>query len=932
MCADAGSLDVLRSQFGQPQSEELARLRAALAAAERVERELEDTFDNGAMPMHWVGPDGTIMRANEAELELLGYRREEYVGHHIGEFHADEAVITDLLRRLHADEVLHDYPARLRCKDGSIRDVLVDSSVYREDGRFVHTRCFTRDVSAQARAQEELRRTQERFYLAAEATRDLIWDWDVLGGEVIWAGATREFFGRPAGTTEPHAVLDHRAWASRVHPEDLALTELAARAAFTSGAHSWEHEYRFRRADGSYAYMFERASIVRDSGGRPIRVVGAMRDVTQPKRAEEATLRLAAIVASAADGIAGKTTDGIITSWNGAAERMFGYSEREMVGQSIFVLVPEELHDEERALLARVRQGERIEFSTTERFRKDGSRLSISLSVSPIWDPSGRVVGVSSIMRDITERKREHDELQRREERYRALVMATTSVAWATDPEGNFIEPQPAWERYTGQPWEEHQGSGWINALHPEDRESLTVSWLAARDSRSFYEAGGRVWNQAQHRYRQCVSRAAPVRGPDGTVREWIGTLTDVEEQRVAEERLRQADRLESVGRLAGGVAHEANNQMTVVLGSAGFLLRHLRDEAALEDLEQIRRAAQRTAAITQQLLAFSRRQMLQPQVVDLNLVVGRLEAVLQRALGETSRVVLKLASDVARVNADPGQLDQVLLNLTFNARDAMPGGGVLTVETADVVLDSAYVAEKGLRTMSPGRYAMLAVSDTGHGMDRETLGHVFEPFFTTKPVGEGTGLGLSTVYGIVKQSGGFVWVYSEPGQGTAFKIYLPVSTAAASRATVPAPEAIHGGQEVILVAEDDAPVRSVLARSLRDYGYRVLEARDGAEALEVASKEPVPPSLVVADVVMPRMSGQQLSAELLKRWPELAVLFISGYTNLDSVSKGLVPEGYDFLQKPIEPQVLARKVRVMLEKTEKTEKTERTERTERTE
>jgi len=929
MCADVGSLDAIRSQLDQPPSEELTRLRTALAAAERLERELEDTFDNGAMPMHWVGPDGTILRANKAELELLGYRREEYVGHHIGEFHADQQAITELLRRLHADEVLHDYPARLKCKDGSIRDVLIDSSVYREDGRFVHTRCFTRDVSAEARTQEELRRTQERFYLTAEATRDLIWDWDVLRGEVTWAGATREFFGRGTEEADPNLVLDHRAWASRVHPDDLALTEQAARAAFASGAHSWEHEYRFCRADGSHAYMFERASIVRDSNGRAVRVVGAMRDVTQRKRAEEATLRLAAIVASATDAIVGKTTDGIITSWNAAAERMFGYSEREMVGRSIFELVPEELHDEERAVLARVRQGERVEFSLTERFRKDRSRLSISLSVSPIWDPSGRVVGVSSIKRDVTERKRANDELLRREERYRALVMATTSVVWTTDPEGNFIEPQPAWERYTGQSWEEHQGSGWMNALHPEDREPLRASWLEARESRSFYEAAGRVWNQAQHRYRQFVSRAAPVRGADGTVREWIGTLTDVEEQRVAEERLRQADRLESVGRLAGGVAHEANNQMTVVLGSAGFLLRHLRDEAAIEDLEQIRRAAQRTAAITQQLLAFSRRQLLVTQVVDLNVVVGRLEAVLQRALGETSRVVLKLDADLGPVRADPGQLDQVLLNLTFNSRDAMPAGGVLTVETADVVLNSAYVAAKGLRTMAPGRYAMLAVSDTGHGMDRETLGHVFEPFFTTKAVGEGTGLGLSTVYGIVKQSGGFVWVYSEPGLGAAFKIYLPVSTTGSSRAAMPAPEAVHGGQEVILVAEDDAPVRSVLARSLRDYGYRVLEARDGAEALEVASKQPAPPSLVVADVVMPRLSGQQLSAELQKRWPELSVLFISGYTNLDSVNKGLVAEGREFLQKPIEPEALARKVRGMLEGARTAVTREKTERSE---
>jgi PAS domain S-box-containing protein len=491
--------------------------------------------------------------------------------------------------------------------------------------------------------------------------------------------------------------------------------------------------------------------------------------------------------------------------------------------------------------------------------------------------------------------------------------MATASIVWTTDPDGNFIEPQRAWEQYTGQSWEEHQGLGWMNALHPDDREPLKMAWLDARDRRSFYEAAGRIWHQAHHRYRHFVARAAPVHGPDGSAREWIGTLTDVEEQRTAEERLRQADRLESVGRLAGGVAHEANNQMTVVLGSAGFLERHLHDQRSREDLEHIRRAAQRTAAITQQLLAFSRRQILQPQIVDLNATVRKLEPVLQRALGETSRVVLRLARDLGAVTADPGQLDQVLLNLAFNARDAMSGGGMLTVETANVVLDGAYIAAKGLRTMMPGRYAMLMVGDTGHGMDQETLRHAFEPFFTTKGVGQGTGLGLSTVYGIVKQSGGFVWAYSEPGHGTAFKIYLPVITSSSTEPVAPSSPSVEGGSEIILLAEDDESVRSVLARSLRDYGYTVLEAQDGAEALDLASKRAAPPSLVIADVVMPRLNGQQLSAELHGRWPGLPMLFISGYTNLDSVGRGLLEEGREFLQKPIEPDVLARKVRVML-------------------
>jgi two-component system cell cycle sensor histidine kinase/response regulator CckA len=888
----------------EPPEEEVLRLRSALERVGRSERELADTFENSAVAIHWVGPDGTILRANQAELDLLGYTREEYVGRNIADFHCDAPVIEELLARLDGGEVVRNFAASLRCKDGSVKHVLIDSSVYREGDRFIHARCFTRDVSAEVAA-------QERWLLAAAATGDLIWDWDVLAGEVTWTGAVQPYFGGGSGSGP---VSDYRAWAERVHPEDLSSTRIAARVAMDAGADSWEDEYRFRRTDGTYACMLERARIVRDAAGRVVRIVGALRDVSHLKRSEEATLRLAAIVASASDAIVGKTPDGVITSWNAAAERIFGYTEREMVGQSVFTLVPEELHETERALLARVRRGERVDFSVTERFRKDGNRIAISLTLSPIWDPSGVVLGISSIQRDVTERLRAQEELARREERYRALVMATTSVVWTSDPEGRFVERQAAWEDYTGQPPEDHQDFGWIQALHTEDREALRASWARARQGGSFLEGTIRVWHRGKHRYRQCVIRAAAVHQPDGSVREWVGTLTDVEDQRLAEERLRQGERLESVGRLAGGVAHEANNQMTVVMGAVAFLLRQITDDGARQDLEHIRRAAQRTAAITHQLLAFSRRQVLQLQVVDLNATVERLEPVLQRALGETSRLVLRLDPRLGRVKADPGQMDQVLLNLTLNARDAMPGGGVLSIETGGVVLDNPYIAAKGLQTMLPGHYALLVVSDTGMGMDRDTLEHVFEPFFTTKAVGEGTGLGLATVYGIVKQSGGFIWAYSEPGEGTTFKIYLPV---AASRAADPASglaDPVVGGAEVVLLAEDDDAVRGVVARSLREYGYTVLEARDGAEALEIAAATATLPNLVIADVVMPRINGNQLYAEIQQRWPETPVLFISGYTRSDTVSRGLIGERCEFLQKPMDPEQLARTVRRLLQ------------------
>ena len=381
-------------------------------------------------------------------------------------------------------------------------------------------------------------RDQERFLLVSEATRDLVWDWDVLGGEVTWAGATREYFG---SLPTPNLISDDRAWAAQVHPDDLASTRVAAQAAFETGARSWEHEYRFRRADGTYACMLERACIVHDAGGRPRSRRRGMRDITQRKLAEEATLRLAAIVASASDAIVGKTTDGVITSWNAAAERIFGYTEQEMLGQSVFKLVPEELHASERALLASVRRGERVEFSTTERFRKDGGRIAVSLTrvadlgsigrgPRGLIDPAGR-----------DRAQRAEEELARREERYRALVMAATSVVWTSDPGAGSSSGRLAGSGYTGQPLEDHRGFGWIHACTWRTVSRYGLSWAHARHGGSFLDGNDPGVASGEQRYRQCVIRAAPVHLPNGSVREWVGTLTDVEEQRLAEERLRQA-------------------------------------------------------------------------------------------------------------------------------------------------------------------------------------------------------------------------------------------------------------------------------------------------------------------------------------------------------------------------------------------------------
>jgi signal transduction histidine kinase len=379
--------------------------------------------------------------------------------------------------------------------------------------------------------------------------------------------------------------------------------------------------------------------------------------------------------------------------------------------------------------------------------------------------------------------------------------------------------------------------------------------------------------------------------------------------RRQAEERVRQNERLEVIGQLAGGVAHEANNQMTVVLGAAEFLLRRPElSQLARQDIEHLRAAAERTAAITGQLLAFSRRQVLQPRVLALDETVMGLEGVLRRALGERSTLTLVLNAPAGLVHADPGQLAQVLLNFVLNSRDAMPMGGRVTIETAITELTEAYARQHPGTAIVPGRYALLAVSDTGEGMTRETAAHVFEPFYTTKPLGRGTGLGLATVYGIVTQSGGHVWAYSELGQGTTFKVYLPVATEVEPAPPLAAPPARASG-EMVLVVEDEPAVRQMASRALKEYGYRVIEASHGREALEILEQNGGTVRLLLTDVVMPVMDGPELARRAAEHLPGLPVLFMSGYTDDEIVRRGLLEKGQPFLQKPFTPESLSEQV-----------------------
>ncbi len=392
-----------------------------------------------------------------------------------------------------------------------------------------------------------------------------------------------------------------------------------------------------------------------------------------------------------------------------------------------------------------------------------------------------------------------------------------------------------------------------------------------------------------------------------------LAVLMDITGRRQLEDQLRQAQKMEAVGMLAGGVAHDFNNLLTIITGYSQLILNNLsQHDSNRHSAEQILKAGERAAALTKQLLAFSRRQVLQPKVLDVNKLVSSLGAMLQRLIGEDIDLRLVLRPELGRVSADPGQLEQVLMNLVVNARDAMPKGGTLTIETANVHLDENYTGRH--LAMSPGAYILLAVSDTGSGMDEATRTRLFEPFFTTKGVGKGTGLGLSTVFGIIKQSGGSVEVYTEPERGTSVKVYLPRMDQPVSIESEHTRKALARGSETILLVEDEEMVRNLVRETLEREGYQVLDAPGPVEARRIAERHRGPIQLLITDVVMPKVSGRELAEGLLKRRSHLKVLYMSGYTDSAIINNGILQKEVAFLQKPFTPGALSEKVREVLE------------------
>jgi two-component system cell cycle sensor histidine kinase/response regulator CckA len=535
-------------------------------------------------------------------------------------------------------------------------------------------------------------------------------------------------------------------------------------------------------------------------------------------------------------------------------------------------------------------------------------------------DDTGRPVRMAGTVMDITVRKqaeaeREYAEaaLRDSEERYRVIseLVSDYAFAYQVTPEGTLALDwiTDAYTRITGYTIEEmHTAEHSAAIVHPDDRpiadqrhQRLLAGQSAVCEYRVVAKDGRILWLRHYDRPVWDATAGRVVRG--------YGAVQDITKIKQLEQQLTQAQKMEAIGQLAGGIAHDFNNLLTVILGSVDMLLAALTDGHALrQDAEQIRQTAKRAAALTRQLLAFSRQQVLESRRLDLNTVVTSMGQLLSRLIGEDIDLVMKLEPDLGQVHADPGQLEQVIMNLAINARDAMPTGGTLTIETANIAFHDAYVREH--IGVERGTYIMFTISDTGLGMDAATRAHIFEPFYTTKAVDRGTGLGLATVHGIVTQSGGHIWVYSEPGHGTTFKIYLPRVDAAGELScdVDPVTQVSHGDATILLV-EDEPMVRALAGRVLRGYGYHILEAEDGPTALRIAAAHQGPIHLLLTDAILPGgMSGRQLAEQVVAQRPTIKVIYMSGYSDT-VLTRTIFDPGQAFVQKPFTPDALARKV-----------------------
>jgi two-component system cell cycle sensor histidine kinase/response regulator CckA len=854
---------------------------------------------------------GRYLDANETACAAHGFTKDEYLGLRVQDI--DPLVTSRPWVELTAHRRLagtRTFQSRHLRKDGSSFPVEVNLTFVRMDRDYLVS--VARDITERERADRAVRVSEERYRTLVAATSAIVWDSPPSG----------EFDSDQPGWTAftGQTLAEHRGWGwlDAVHPDDREASARAWAAA-TAERREYRVEHRLRRADGEYRQMSGRAFPILDPDGAIREWVGTHTDVTDQRQAERA-LRdreelLQTIIAHIPCGVFWKDRNSVLLGCNNQFAEDFGAASPEaLIGESDDTLATAA---DAAAFIASDRRvietGEPLLHVEEPHSQADGRVTTLLTSKVPLRGRDGAVIGVLGVYQDISERKRveaERDALLARlqlhiERMPLAYVLLDADLRIADwNPAAVSIFGHPRTDALGMRPGDlvpaafRPQAEDLLRRIRGGDMAAHSVNENVTRDGRAI----------------TCEWINTPLVEDDGRFAGVLCLAQDITERKSLEEQFRQAQKMEAFGQLAGGVAHDFNNLLTIISGYSDILLESPRlDDRSRELVREIHTAGSRAALLTGQLLAFSRRQVVQPRVLDLNAVVAGAEQMLGRLIGEDVTLTTAPAPGLDRVKADAGQVEQVLLNLVVNARDAMPRGGRITIVTANVVLNDA--DRLGRAEVTPGRYVRLTVTDTGCGMTEEVRRHIFEPFFTTKGPGKGTGLGLATVFGIVKQSGGHIGVASEVGRGTTFEIHLPAVAEVAPPPPPPVrPVPIPSGTETILIVEDEQGVRALTRAALQSNGYTLLEAADGEEAVRFGERHPGPIHLLVSDVVMPRMGGRQLAERLAALRPEMRVMFVSGYTDDAVVRHGVRQEEVAFLQKPFSPDALRRKVRAVLD------------------
>ncbi|WP_342394740.1 PAS domain S-box protein [Sinorhizobium garamanticum] len=739
-------------------------------------------FDSHPQPM-WVYDTETLrfLMVNNAAVAHYGYSRQDFLKMTIRDIRPREDV-PDLLESVAKGCLGVEQPSVFRhcLKDGRIIFVEISSHAFDFEGRNARL-IMALDVTQRLAAEQKIRESEELFRAVSNVTADVIWDWNIVTDTMWWSEGLKVVFCH--SPEESRRNLEF--WKTHVHPDDLERVLRSTQSALDSREQTWEDQYRFFRGDGSIAYVEDSGYIIYDRQGKPVRCVGGMTDVTARKEAEDKLAHQAALLDMARDAIIVHGIDHRILFWNKGAERIYGWTAEEALGQSVGPLL----------------------------YGDDFNSLAYAAAVVDTGEWTG----------EIAQRRR--------------------------------------------------------------DGSCITVE-----------------------------ARCSLMRDSTASPHSILSINSDITRRLAIEEQLRQAQKLEAVGRLTGGIAHDFNNLLTVILGNAEVLAERLSEDKSLRHLaEMTSAAAQRGADLVHRLLAFARRQALEPQVVDLNSLLKDMDGLLRRALSAEIEIEFIQSADLWNALVDPSGLETAILNLCLNARDAMPRGGRLTIETGNLSLNQNY-ADCGAE-IAPGQYVVVTISDTGIGMQPQILARAFEPFFTTKETGKGSGLGLSMVFGFAKQSNGHVKIYSEPGRGTTVKIYLPRAVRGEEETrSSPEKAVVPQGTEKILLVEDNGLVLSYVAAQLENFGYRIIAAGNGQEASDIL-REVSDIDLLFTDVIMPGgLNGGQLAEEARRIRPEIPILFTSGYTEDFITHQGGLDPGLHFLKKPYRPRELAAKIRLILD------------------